>query len=245
MRRQERRTQNLGKEPQDRGWGGGLERGAEHLRAKNGKRTVERVSEMLKIEGQYEITEGDSVGRQRSEGDIEGQGWDSGGKGLCGKIREEMTRERTGNPEWIGNPRMEPWRDRVSRRWGRRTPKASDLTYFLRWTCTALNTSSRFSTTKSPSRMRWSPGCGGRGPGCSSEPSMTLSRSPSSAASLQFPALCPWPWPVTASSLTSHKPRLKALRPAPPPRAARRFRFLVRTSGQLPGASRLPSGRSS
>lgn len=86
---------------------------------------------------------------------------------------------------------------------GTGSPKASDLTYFLRWTCTALNTSSRFSTTKSPSRMRWSPGCGGCGPGSSPEPSMDLSRSPDSAASLRPPAPRPSCSAIAAASLAT------------------------------------------
>lgn len=54
------------------------------------------------------------------------------------------------------------------------------MTYFLRWTCTALNTSSRFSTTKSPSRMQCSPGCGGCGLGCSADASMDVRSFPNS-----------------------------------------------------------------
>lgn len=85
----------------------------------------------------------------------------------------------------VGGACGKTWRERVSTGCRRGTPKARDLTYFLRWTCTALNTSSLFSTTKSPSRMRWSPGFGGCGPGCSPEPSMMLSGSLCFVESLQ------------------------------------------------------------
>lgn len=150
-------------------------------------------------------------------------------------------------------PRMESWwescgktcREGVSRRCGRKTLKASNLAYFLRWTCTALNTSSRFSTTKSPSRMWWSPGFGGCGSGCSPEPSMTLSGSPCCVQRFPRPLR-----PATSSSavpatgLTSRRSRgCRTLGPAPPPRAEHRFRFSGRPSGQLPGASRPLSGR--
>lgn len=109
-----------------------------------------------------------------------------------------MGTERAKNCTLTGEVCGETWREGVSTRWGRETPKVSDLTYFLRWTCTALNTSSRFSTTKSPSRMRWSPGCCGCGPGCSPEPSMTLSRSPCSTVSRPSFSV------VATASLTSH-----------------------------------------
>lgn len=80
--------------------------------------------------------------------------------------------------------------------------------------------------------MRWSPGCGGCGPGCSPESSMKLNRSPCSAASLQSPVALPSSSTVAAASLTSPKPKgRRSLRPAPPPRATRCFRFPVGTSG--------------
>lgn len=48
--------------------------------------------------------------------------------------------------------------------------------------------------------MRWSPGCGGCGPGCSPESSMKLNRSPCSAAFLQSPAALPSSSTVAAAS---------------------------------------------
>ena len=138
-------------------------------------------------------------------GDNEGEDWES--------------REPRKGPRW----------ESMSGRWRRRTPKARDLTYFLRWTCTALNTSSRFSTTKSPSRMQWFPGYCGCGPGCSSELSMmfrgSLLRSVSPVP--RAPTLA-----LGRCRLQVHlqKPKgTQSLRPAPPPRAARRFRFPVGT----------------
>lgn len=65
--------------------------------------------------------------------------------------------------------------------WWCALPKASNQTHFLRWTCTALNTSSRFSTTKSPSWMQWSPRCGGCELGCSAADVSMEARQPSTS----------------------------------------------------------------
>ena len=129
--------------------------------------------------------------------------WDVGGKGFCKKIKRRKRGRRLGihrSKNWtlVGRPGERGYLENEAG-----TLKASDLTYFLRWTCTALNTSSRFSTTKSPSRMRWSSGCGGCGPGASPGPSMALSPSPRSAASLGLPAPRPSSSAVAEASLTT------------------------------------------